>query len=98
MDSILELVSANKSFGGWQKRYKHHSKALRCDMVFGIYLPPQADQGKPLPVLYWLSGLTCNDENFSQKVWVPVSMLMRLSSPGLSTTGCTTMWWMSCQL
>jgi len=67
MDSILELVSANKSFGGWQKRYKHHSKTLRCDMVFGIYLPPQADQGKPLPVLYWLSGLTCNDENFSQK-------------------------------
>ena len=63
----IELVSANKSFGGWMKRYRHRSQVLHCDMVFGIYLPPQADQGKPLPVLYWLSGLTCTDENFMQK-------------------------------
>ena len=67
MDSAIELVSANKCFGGWQKRYRHRSQVLGCDMIFAIYLPPQADQGKPLPVLYWLSGLTCNDENFVQK-------------------------------
>ena len=67
MTTSLELVSANKCFGGWLKRYRHPSTALNCDMVFAVYLPPQADQGKPLPVLYWLSGLTCTDENVMQK-------------------------------
>lgn len=65
--SDIELISANKSFGGWHKRYRHRSTATACDMTFAIYLPPQADQGKPLPVAYWLSGLTCTDENFMQK-------------------------------
>ena len=63
----LEIVSSNKSFGGWHKRYKHRSSSLNCDMVFAVYLPPQAEQGAKLPVLYWLSGLTCTDENFMQK-------------------------------
>lgn len=63
----LELVAANKSFGGWHKRYRHRSNTLNCDMIFAVYLPPQADQGEPLPVVYWLSGLTCTDENFMQK-------------------------------
>ncbi|MEH6500737.1 MAG: S-formylglutathione hydrolase [Pseudoalteromonas distincta] len=67
MQDSLELVAANKSFGGWHKRYRHRSSTLNCDMVFAVYLPPQADQGKPLPVVYWLSGLTCTDENFMQK-------------------------------
>jgi len=64
---ILEIVSSNKSFGGWHKRYRHRSSSLNCDMVFAVYLPPQAEQGAKLPVLYWLSGLTCTDENFMQK-------------------------------
>ena len=63
----LEIVSSNKSFGGWHKRYRHRSSSLGCDMVFAVYLPPQAEQGEKLPVLYWLSGLTCTDENFMQK-------------------------------
>lgn len=63
----LEIVSSNKSFGGWHKRYRHRSSSLNCDMVFAVYLPPQAEQGAKLPVLYWLSGLTCTDENFMQK-------------------------------
>ncbi|QSL93181.1 S-formylglutathione hydrolase [Ectopseudomonas toyotomiensis] len=63
----LEIVSSNKSFGGWHKRYRHRSSCLNCDMVFAVYLPPQAEQGAKLPVLYWLSGLTCTDENFMQK-------------------------------
>jgi len=63
----LENISCQKSFGGWHKRYRHQSKVLGCDMVFAVYLPPQAEQGAKLPVLYWLSGLTCNDENFMQK-------------------------------
>lgn len=63
----MEIVSSNKSFGGWHKRYRHRSTSLNCDMVFAVYLPPQAEQGEKLPVLYWLSGLTCTDENFMQK-------------------------------
>lgn len=63
----LEIVSSNKSFGGWHKRYRHRSEMLGCDMQFAVYLPPQAVQGARLPVLYWLSGLTCTDENFMQK-------------------------------
>ncbi|MBD9415413.1 S-formylglutathione hydrolase [Pseudomonas sp. PDM16] len=67
MVMTLEIVSSNKSFGGWHKRYKHRSTSLNCDMVFAVYLPPQAEQSAKLPVLYWLSGLTCTDENFMQK-------------------------------
>ncbi|MDR7022938.1 S-formylglutathione hydrolase [Pseudomonas peli] len=63
----LENISCQKSAGGWRKRYRHRSAVLGCDMVFAVYLPPQAEQGGKLPVLYWLSGLTCTDENFMQK-------------------------------
>ncbi|HEY8386730.1 MAG TPA: S-formylglutathione hydrolase [Porticoccaceae bacterium] len=62
----MERVGSNKCFGGWQQRYRHRSLVLDCDMVFSIYLPPQAEQGR-VPVLYWLSGLTCTDENFVTK-------------------------------
>jgi S-formylglutathione hydrolase len=64
--SIAKPISANRSFGGWVKRFAHRSDVLDCDMVFGAYLPPQAEQG-PVPALWWLSGLTCTDENFMQK-------------------------------
>ena len=66
MSPPLETVAANRCFGGWHRRLRHRSAALGCDMVFAIYLPPQAESG-PVPVLYWLSGLTCSDENFMQK-------------------------------
>jgi S-formylglutathione hydrolase len=62
----IEQIGANQSFGGQQLRFKHQSAVLNCEMTFSIYLPPQAQQG-PVPVLYWLSGLTCNDENFVHK-------------------------------
>ena len=64
--NTIEQIGANQSFGGQQLRYKHKSAVLNCEMTFSIYLPPQAENG-PVPVLYWLSGLTCNDENFVQK-------------------------------
>ncbi|AWK88380.1 S-formylglutathione hydrolase [Azospirillum thermophilum] len=67
MGEPLTIVSANKSFGGWHKRYRHHSTTLGCEMVFAVFLPPQAGPDSPVPVLYWLSGLTCTDENFMQK-------------------------------
>jgi S-formylglutathione hydrolase len=63
----IENLSVNKSFGGWHKQYSHHSKSLNCSMRFAIFLPPQASLGEKVPVLYWLSGLTCTDENFMQK-------------------------------
>lgn len=66
MTHALESVAANRSFGGWHKRFRHHSTALGCEMTFAVYLPPQAEKG-PVPTLYWLSGLTCTDENFMQK-------------------------------
>ncbi len=62
----VEKLSANQSFGGQQLRYQHQSTVLNCPMTFSLYLPPQANNG-PVPVLYWLSGLTCTDENFVQK-------------------------------
>lgn len=63
----IENLSYNKSFDGWIKQYSHHSESLNCSMRFSIYLPPQASNGQNVPVLYWLSGLTCTDENFMQK-------------------------------
>ena len=62
----MEILSTNASFGGEILRVQHHSQACDCDMIFAIYLPPQAKE-KSVPVLYWLSGLTCTDENFMQK-------------------------------
>eukprot|EP00899_Mesostigma_viride_P021192 jgi/Mesvir1/29074/Mv18380-RA.1 len=59
----MEEKSANKTFGGWTKRYEHASKSLGCNMKFHVYLPPQAETTK-VPVIYWLSGLTCDDTNF----------------------------------
>ncbi|WP_070969643.1 S-formylglutathione hydrolase [Vibrio sonorensis] len=63
----LENVSHNKTAGGWHKQYRHYSNVLQCDMRFAIFLPPNASSNNPVPVLYWLSGLTCSDENFMQK-------------------------------
>ena len=62
----LELLADNLCFDGRQQRYKHHSNILDCDMTFSIFLPPGATSSD-VPVLYWLSGLTCSDENFVQK-------------------------------
>ncbi len=62
----LEQVSANAMFGGKQLKLKHASTTLKCDMIFSVYLPPQAESVN-VPVIYWLSGLTCTDDNFVQK-------------------------------
>ena len=59
----MESIACNTMFGGEQRRYKHRSETLSCDMHFSIYLPPQVSEGR-VPVLYWLSGLTGTDENF----------------------------------
>ncbi len=59
-------VERRACFGGWQDVYEHVSATLGCTMRFAIFLPPQAVDG-PVPVLYWLSGLTCTEQNFIQK-------------------------------
>lgn len=63
----MELISSNKVSGGWHKRYTHTSQSTQCEMTFAIFLPEIVNEGQQVPVLYWLSGLTCSDENFMQK-------------------------------
>ncbi len=62
----MELLEEHRCFEGRQQRWRHDSTTLNCAMTFSIFLPPTAENVKP-PVLYWLSGLTCNDENFTTK-------------------------------
>lgn len=62
----MNKLAENKCYGGRQLRYAHTSRVLGCEMNFSIYLPPQAEKSK-VPVVYWLSGLTCTDENFVNK-------------------------------
>lgn len=62
----MEIVSENICFGGVQGVYKHASSACQCDMTFAVYLPPQARVQK-VPVLWFLSGLTCTHENAMTK-------------------------------
>ena len=61
-----QRIEHRACFGGWQDVYRHRSDTLGCDMSVGVYYPPQAEHG-PCPVLYWLSGLTCNEQNFITK-------------------------------
>ncbi|GLT18402.1 S-formylglutathione hydrolase [Vibrio zhanjiangensis] len=63
----LTNISQNKVAGGWHKQYRHDSNVLHCAMRFAVFLPPNASLSSRVPVLYWLSGLTCTDENFMHK-------------------------------
>jgi S-formylglutathione hydrolase len=63
----LETLSSARSFGGTQLACRHASRETGTDMTFGLYLPPQADAGAPLPVLWYLSGLTCTHANVVEK-------------------------------
>jgi S-formylglutathione hydrolase len=62
----MQRLEHRACFGGWQDVYEHASSTLGCTMRFAIYLPPQAEHGR-VPVLYWLSGLTCTEQNFITK-------------------------------
>ncbi|MCR6625405.1 S-formylglutathione hydrolase [Pseudoxanthomonas japonensis] len=62
----LQRIEHRACFGGWQDVHEHASSSLGCTMRFAVYLPPQAATRK-LPVLYWLSGLTCTEQNFITK-------------------------------
>ena len=62
----IEAVSSNRSFGGVQGVYKHHSRETRTGMTFSVYVPPHRD-GAKLPVVWYLSGLTCTHANVTEK-------------------------------
>ncbi|MDM2996619.1 MULTISPECIES: S-formylglutathione hydrolase [unclassified Citrobacter] len=62
----MDMLEEHRCFEGWQQRWRHDSITLNCAMTFSIFLPPPRSTTPP-PVLYWLSGLTCNDENFTTK-------------------------------
>lgn len=63
----MHILSEHKCFDGLQLRVRHPSAVNHCEMTYSLYLPPQALAGGRVPLLYWLSGLTCTDENFTQK-------------------------------
>ncbi|WP_444464587.1 S-formylglutathione hydrolase [Rhodobacter capsulatus] len=62
----MERLETHGCFGGTQEVWKHASATLSCEMTFGLYTPAH-DPGERLPVVYWLSGLTCNEQNFITK-------------------------------
>lgn len=63
----MERIERHASYGGFQEVWKHTSATVGCEMRFGIYLPSAAITGQKCPVLYWLSGLTCTEQNFITK-------------------------------
>lgn len=63
----MQQLEAHKLHGGDLQVWQHDSAATSTPMKFAIYLPPKANTGEKLPVLYWLSGLTCTEQNFIQK-------------------------------
>ena len=63
----MERIEQHASFGGRQEVWRHASRSTGCDMRLGVYLPPAALRGEACPVLYWLSGLTCTEQNVITK-------------------------------
>ena len=89
----MEMLEEHRCFEGWQQRWRHDSSTLNCPMTFSIFLPPPRDHTPP-PVLYWLSGLTCNDENFTTKAGaqrVAAELGIVLVKPA-RRTGCQRRW------
>ncbi|MDX2504472.1 MAG: S-formylglutathione hydrolase [Gammaproteobacteria bacterium] len=62
----MKQIESIKEFSGYLNRYEHESSTCNCKMTFSVYLPPQARKSK-VPAVYWLSGLTCTDDNVRTK-------------------------------
>jgi len=62
----MQEIESIKESGGWLNRYTHMSSSCQCEMTFSVYLPPLAEN-ENVPVVYWLSGLTCTDDNVRTK-------------------------------
>jgi S-formylglutathione hydrolase len=65
--SPVELLGGHGCFGGVQRFYRHDSTEIGLPMRFSVYLPPQAAEGKKCPAVFYLAGLTCNEETFMTK-------------------------------
>ncbi|VDM05181.1 unnamed protein product [Schistocephalus solidus] len=88
---VLQEVSSSKCFGGQQKVYKHESYTVNCAMKFSVYLPPTYDTLANLPVVFFLQGLTCTEQNFiiksgAQRTAARLGLI--LVSPDTSPRGC----------
>ncbi|XP_055351762.1 S-formylglutathione hydrolase-like [Paramacrobiotus metropolitanus] len=87
----MEQISNSKCFGGFQKVFKHPSSETKCSMTFSIYIPPQSSPDEKFPVLYWLSGLTCTEQNFITKSGVQryaAEAKVVIVGPDTSPRGC----------
>ncbi|MBC1605496.1 S-formylglutathione hydrolase [Listeria rocourtiae] len=87
MTEKLELLEEHRSFDGTQLKYRHYSEVLSCDMTFSLFLPNREKFETP-PLIWWLSGLTCTDDNFTHKAGAQkkaaelgLAMLMPDTSP-----------------
>ncbi len=87
----MKKISSIKSFGGRQSVYAHQSAVNNCEMRFGVYTPPVEQHGEgPYPTLYWLSGLTCTEENFIIKSGfqrIAAALGMMIINPDTSPRG-----------
>jgi len=86
----MEQLAVNKIFGGQQGQYQHQSTSLQCTMQFSVFMPPDAESERKVPVLYWLSGLTCTDQNFVTKAGaqqVAAELGMAIVCPDTSPRG-----------
>lgn len=63
----IKTISSNRSYGGVQGVYRHASRETGTDMTFSVYIPPHAEGGSKLPVVWYLSGLTCTHANVTEK-------------------------------
>lgn len=63
----IKTISTNRSYGGVQGVYRHASRETGTDMTFSVYIPPDAEAGSKLPVVWYLSGLTCTHANVTEK-------------------------------
>ncbi|MEP7245026.1 MAG: S-formylglutathione hydrolase [Gammaproteobacteria bacterium] len=88
-EAAFETVSQHRCFGGTVGFYKHRSQVNDCTMKFSVFTPPQAERG-PVPVLYYLAGLTCTEETFMIKAGaqrVAAELGLMLVAPDTSPRG-----------
>jgi S-formylglutathione hydrolase len=86
----MQLISSSRCFEGEQRFYQHDSTTIGLPMKFGVYLPPQALAGEVCPALFYLAGLTCNEETFPIKAHaqqIAAELGLILVSPDTSPRG-----------
>lgn len=87
---MLELISEHRCFGGAQRFYRHASSVIGLPMRFSVFLPPQARDGRAVPALFYLAGLTCTEETFMIKggaQWLAAEHGVALIAPDTSPRG-----------